>query len=125
MILTIDAGWILGIQAANVPSDPRLRDWGALHAVVERHRFQRFAGEIYYEETPTRAASLLHTMVLLKPFEDYNGIIGAACAWAYMEQSGEALAPTPGGMAQLVRDVREKEADLAVVAKRLRSWKAR
>ncbi|KAA6222447.1 MULTISPECIES: hypothetical protein [Streptomyces] len=124
MILAIDAGWILGIQASHVPSDPRLRDWGALHAVVERHRFERFAGEVYYEETPTRAATLLETMVLLRPFEDYNGIIGAACAWTYMEDSGEDIAPPPGAMSQLVRDLREKRTDLLDAARRLRSWKS-
>lgn len=119
----IDAGWILEIQAGNVPADPSLRDWGALHVTVERHRFERFAGEPYYEEVPTRAAALLQTMVRLRPFEDYNGIIGATCAWAYLNQFGEPIAPPPKGMAELVAEVRNDGLDLAAIARRLRDWK--
>ncbi|MEU3250487.1 hypothetical protein [Streptomyces sp. NPDC006997] len=122
MILHIDAGWILGVQYGSTPTDPALRDWGALHAAVERHKFERFADEAYYEETPTRAAVLLHTIVLLAPFEDYNGLIGAMCAWEYMEQSGTPLSPPPGAMVQLVRDVRGGKAGLQETARLLRDW---
>ncbi|MBT2405989.1 MULTISPECIES: hypothetical protein [unclassified Streptomyces] len=124
MNLRIDAGWILGIQYSRVPADPALRDWGALHAAVERHAFERFAGEPYYEEAPTRAAALLETIVRLRPFEDYNGIIGAMCAWEYMEQSGTPIAPPPGAMVQLVRDIRTEKATLQVAARLLRDWAA-
>ncbi|RLL66356.1 hypothetical protein [Streptomyces sp. Z26] len=124
MTLYIDAGWVLEIQATHVPEDPSLRDWGALHAAVERHRFERFAGETYYEETPTRAAVLLETIVRLRPFKDYNGIIGATCAWAYCGLAGAPLRPPPGGMVQLVRDIRGERLDLGDVARRLRDWKA-
>ncbi|MEU6572959.1 hypothetical protein [Streptomyces sp. NPDC046805] len=122
MILHIDAGWILGVQYSNTPTDPALRDWGALHAAVERHKFERFAGSAYYEEAPTRAAVLLQTIVLLQPFEDYNGIIGSMCAWEYMDQSGTPIAPPPGAMTHLVRDVRGEKASLQEAARRLRDW---
>lgn len=124
MTLYIDAGWILEIQASKVPKDPSLRDWGALHAAVERHRFERFAGETYYEEAATRAAVLLETIVRLKPFDDFNGTIGATCAWAYLGQAGEPITPPPGAMVQLVGDVRGGKLGLAAIARRLRDWKA-
>ncbi len=124
MSLYIDAGWILEIQAGNVRADPSLRDWGALHAAVERHRFERFAGEPYYEEAPTRAAAVLETIVRLRPFEDFNGIIGAACAWEYMNQFGEPIDPPLKGMAQLVADIRSGTVELVGIARRLREWKA-
>ncbi|MGG7574449.1 hypothetical protein [Streptomyces sirii] len=63
-------------------------------------------------------------MVRLKPFEDYNGIIGAACAWEYMDQSGEPISPPTGAMAQLVKEIRSEHADLLAVARQLRGWKA-
>jgi hypothetical protein len=122
--LYIDVGWILGVQYRNTPTDPALRDWGALHGAVERHMFERFAGSAYYEEVPTRAAVLLQTIVLLKPFEDYNGIIGAMCAWEYMEQSGTPISPPPGAMAELVRDLRGEKVNLQEAARRLRDWAA-
>ncbi|MFG3255810.1 hypothetical protein [Streptomyces sp. NPDC048172] len=123
MTLFIDAGWILGIQSSNVPSDPVLRDWGALHSAVERHRFERFAGEVYYEEVPTRAAVLLETMVRLRPFEDYNRLIGAVCAWEYMGQSGEPIDPPPQALAKLTKDSEAGRSDLSRTARCLRDWK--
>jgi hypothetical protein len=122
--LYIDARWILGVQYSNTPTDPALRDWGALHGAVERHKFERFAGSAYYEEAPTRAAVLLQTITLLKPFEDYNGIIAAMCAWEYMEQSGTPISPPPGAMAELVRDIRGEKVNLQEAARRLRDWAA-
>ncbi|MFJ3301733.1 Fic family protein [Streptomyces sp. NPDC086549] len=124
MILRIDADWILGVQYSGTPTDPALRDWGALQAAVERHKFERFAGEAYYDEAPTRAAVLLHTIVRLAPFEDCNGLIGAMCAWEYMEQSGSPISPPPGAMSQLVRDIRSEKAGLQQVARSLSDWAA-
>lgn len=123
MLLYVDAGWILQIQASvvedmNVP----LRDWGALEMMAQRHRFERFTGEPYYEEAPTRAATLLETAVLFRPFADYNAVVGAACADQYLRLSGTPIAPPQGAMPQLVRDIRNLTLDLAGVARRLRDW---
>lgn len=125
MILSVDAGWILNVQIEVSPANTPIRDWGALHCMAERHRYQRLAGEVYYEETAARAATFLHTALLLQPFSDYNAAIGAACADTYMAESGEPITPPPGAVAQLVRDVREREAGLLEAALRIRDWRAK
>ncbi|GAA0490922.1 MULTISPECIES: hypothetical protein [Streptomyces] len=125
MILYVDAGWILNVQIEVSPENTPVRDWGALHCMAERHRYERFAGEPYYEEAATRAATFLHTALLLQPFSEYNAVIGAACADTYLEDSGERIAPPPRGMVQLVSDIRSGAADLLETALRLRDWKAK
>ncbi|MCP3817315.1 hypothetical protein NLX86_03925 [Streptomyces sp. A3M-1-3] len=92
--------------------------------MADRHRFERIAGEPYYEEAASRAATFLHTALRLRPFTDYNAVIGAACAWEYMEQSGTPFTLPPGGMAKLVADIRSDEADLQEIARQLRDWAA-
>lgn len=124
MTLYVDAGWILNVQIEVSPENTPIRDWGALHCMVERHRYERIAGEPYYEEAASRAATFLHTVLRLRPFTDYNASIGAGCVRMYMEESGAPIDPPPGGMARLVSDIRSDEADLQETARLLRAWKA-
>ncbi|WP_245997295.1 hypothetical protein [Streptomyces armeniacus] len=91
--------------------------------MAERHRYERFAGEAYYEEPASRAATFLHTALLLEPFSDFNASIGAGCADMYMRQSDQPFIPPPGAMAQLVREIRAERTGLAAIARRLREWK--
>ncbi|MFI9583158.1 hypothetical protein ACIHCQ_15215 [Streptomyces sp. NPDC052236] len=123
MTLYVDAGWVLNIQIEVSPENTPIRDWGALQCMAVRHRYERLAGEPYYEEVATRAATFLHTSLRLRPFTDYNASIGMACAWEYMVQSGEPITPLYGDMAKLVTDIRSDEADLQEAARLLRSWK--
>jgi hypothetical protein len=120
--LRIDIGWILQLQAEHFPEDPSIRDWAALQCVVDRHCYERERGVPYYEEAPTRAAVLLHTMVLLEPFADWNGAIGALVARTYMEQSGMPIVPPPGGLVELISRIRSGKLKLASVARELRAW---
>jgi hypothetical protein len=60
-------------------------------AWLERHRYERIAGEPYYEEIAARAATFLHTALRLRPFTDYNASIGIGCIRAYMEAVGHAV----------------------------------
>lgn len=123
MILYVDAGWVLNVQVEVSPVNTPVRDWGALHCMTERHRYERFSGEPYYEEAAARAATFLHTSLILEPFSDYNATIGAACARMYMEESGEPITPPPGGMVKLVREIREIGGlRLGETARRLRDW---
>ena len=124
MTLYVDAGWILSVQVEVSPPNTPIRDWGSLHCMAERHRYERVAGEPYYEEIPTRAATFLHTALRLRPFTDYNASIGIGCIRSYMEASGTPLDPRPGDWAKLVADIRSDEADLAETARLLREWAA-
>jgi hypothetical protein len=120
--LYVDAGWVLNVQVEVSPPNTPVADWGALHCMVERHRYERLAAEPYYEETASRAATFLHTALLLEPFSDYNAAIGGACAWEYMLQSEEPITPPKGAIAQLVREIRADKLSLGAIARRLRSW---
>ncbi|MEV7086528.1 hypothetical protein AB0O07_11620 [Streptomyces sp. NPDC093085] len=122
MTLYVDAGWVLNVQIDVSPENTPIRDWGALHCMVERHRYERLAGEPYYEEVAARAATFLHTAVRLRPFTDYNASIGMACAWEYMEQCDMSIAPSYGDIAKLVSDIRSDEADLHEAARLFRDW---
>ncbi|MBA4860077.1 hypothetical protein H1V43_01535 [Streptomyces sp. PSKA54] len=124
MTLYVDAGWVLNVQIEVSPENTPIRDWGALHCMAERHRYERVAGEPYYEEAATRAATFLHTALRLRPFTDYNASIGIGCVRAYMEESGTLIDPKPGDWARLVSDIRSDEASLTDVARQLRDWAA-
>ncbi|WP_439680988.1 hypothetical protein [Embleya sp. MST-111070] len=122
MILRVDAGWVLDIQTANNPVNLPLTDWGSFAFCVERHRYERFRGELYYEETAARAATFVHSMIVLEPFADFNAVVGCACADRYMAGSDEPLTVPPGGWVQLTRDIRERKHTLTDVARTLRAW---
>src|SRR5512147_2014253 len=115
--LHVDAGWVLNVQVNVSPQTTPIRDRGALSCMVQRHRYERVAGEPYYEEIPTRAATFLHTALRLRPFSDYSASIGIACAREYMEQSGMPFELPYGEVAKLVADTRSDEADLAETAR--------
>ncbi|WP_432747292.1 hypothetical protein H7827_23805 [Streptomyces sp. JH002] len=121
--LYVDTGWVLNVQLEVGPPSTPIRDWGALQCMAERHRYERFAGEAYYEEAVTRAATFLHTALLLEPFADFNAAIGAACARMYLDLSEQPISPPPGAMAQLTRSIREHKTDLQDTARQLRDWR--
>ncbi|GAB3009538.1 hypothetical protein GCM10023080_089690 [Streptomyces pseudoechinosporeus] len=124
MTLYVDAGWILNVQIGVSPENTPIRDWGALHCMAERHRYERVAGEPYHEGAAARAATFLHTALRLRPFADYNASIGIGCIRAYMEASGTPIDRRPGDWAKLVSDIRSDEADLTETARLLREWAA-
>ncbi|MFG2794287.1 hypothetical protein [Streptomyces sp. NPDC048419] len=123
-IIRVDVGWVLQIQSAISPLNVPITDWGALGFMAGRHQFERERGVLYYEETAARAATFLHTSLLLRPFADYNLVVGWACASQYMQVSGEPLQVKDDDLYALAQDVRSQEADLRTVAQRLESWRA-
>ncbi|WP_406349832.1 hypothetical protein [Streptomyces sp. NBC_00658] len=76
-----------------------------------------------YEETVSRAATFLHTALLLRPFTDYNLVIGWACTSQYMHVSGQPLQAKDDDLYELAQEVRAQEADLRTIAQRLESWR--
>lgn len=80
MNLRIDAGGILSVQYSHGPSSPALRTGGRFTRPSSGTHSNASRASRTDGEAPTRAAALLETIVRLKPFEDYNGVIGAMCA---------------------------------------------
>ncbi|MFD9280284.1 hypothetical protein ACFWD7_23775 [Streptomyces mirabilis] len=123
-IIRVDVGWVLQIQSAISPLNVPISDWGSLGHMADRHTFERERGVLYYEEVAARAATFLHTALLLRPFTDYNLVIGWACASQYMHLSGQPLQPKDDDLYELARAIRGQEADLRTVAQRLESWRS-
>ncbi|MFD9044713.1 hypothetical protein ACFVZA_30215 [Streptomyces bottropensis] len=123
-IIRVDVGWVLQIQSAISPLNVPISDWGSLGYMADRHKFERELGVLYYEEVASRAATFLHTALLLRPFTDYNLVIGWACASQYMHLSGRPLQPKDDDLYELARAIRGHEADLRTVAQRLESWRS-
>ncbi|MFJ1973953.1 hypothetical protein ACIO93_35515 [Streptomyces sp. NPDC087903] len=123
-IIRVDVGWVLQIQSAISPLNVPISDWGSLGYMAGRHTFERERGVLYYEEVTSRAATFLHTALLLRPFTDYNLVIGWACASQYMHLSGQPLQAKDDDLYELAQAVRAQEADLRTVAQRLESWRS-
>lgn len=121
-IIRVDAGWVLQIQSASSPLNVPITDWGALAFMADRHKFERERGVLYYEEAAARAATFLHSALLLRPFADYNLVIGWACAHQYMHLSGDPVRPKDEELYELARAVRAQQASLRDIARHLESW---
>lgn len=121
--IRVDAGWILEIQTRVSPVNTPLADWGALNAMATRHLFEQPHDQLYYEEPAARAATFFHTALLLRPFADYNGVIGWACASLYMTASVQPVNPKADDVHLLAGAIRAQEADLRDVARAIASWR--
>lgn len=123
-IIRVDTGWVLQIQSALTPLNIPIADWGALGFMADRHKFERERGDLYYEQVSARAATFLHTALLLRPFADYNLVIGWGCTHQYMRVSGQPVQVKDEALFALAGAVRAQEADLRDVAQHLESWTA-
>lgn len=68
-----------------------IRDRGGLEASIARPAMT-FGGEDLYADLPSKAAALLHSLVLNHPFLDGNTRAGAAAAELFLELNGLAVA---------------------------------
>jgi hypothetical protein len=91
--------------------------------VNRRLTFEQPHDQLYYEEPAARAATFFHTAPLLRPFADYNAVIGWACASLYMTASEQSVAPKPNEVHLLVGAIRAQEADLRDTARAIGSWR--
>ncbi|MEU3464514.1 hypothetical protein ABZ721_31765 [Streptomyces sp. NPDC006733] len=121
-IVYVDPGWLLAIQEEAAPRNVGIADWGALHWTGSAHRYEQIAGQPYYADAVSRAATFLHHALILRPFEDYNLVVGYAAADAYLQMSGQKVAAKPEALWSLAGAVRAGEEDLRGVARALRSW---
>lgn len=122
MELAIDIRWLLARQTEVLPEDLGIDDYSALAAAVARHRVNTpRLGEA--TDAAWRAASLLHTLVLLRPLPTHNALYGCGVATAYMHGSDEGIDPPYGALIELVRDIQEGDSDVYHTAEALRSWR--
>ncbi|GAA4921559.1 hypothetical protein ACFPM3_01820 [Streptomyces coeruleoprunus] len=121
-IIRVDAGWVLDVQTRVSPLNTPIADWGALNLMAGRHLYEQPHGQLYYEEPAARAATFFHTALLLRPFADYNAVIGWACTALYLDASEQPVDPKPEQVHALAGAIRSQEADLRAVARALASW---
>ncbi|GGV72172.1 hypothetical protein GCM10010277_84770 [Streptomyces longisporoflavus] len=111
------------IRLEAAPANVDISDWGALHWTGSAHRYEQLAGTPYYEEPEARAATFLYLALVLRPFADYNLVIGWSAAQAYMELSGWPVAPEPQALWALAGEIRAGEAGLRDAATTIRTWR--
>ncbi len=122
-VVRVHAGWILEVQTRVSPLNTPIADWGALDAMATRHLFEQPHGQLYYEEPAARAATFFHYGLLLRPFADYNAVIGWACTSLYMAASGQPVDPKPDDVHLLAGAIRAQEATLRDTARAVASWR--
>ncbi|MFF3765416.1 toxin Doc [Streptomyces sp. NPDC001922] len=122
MDLHIDIRWLLARQTEILPGDPGVDDYSSLVAAVARHRVNtpRLGEEA---DAAWRAASLLHTLVQLRPLPSRNALFACGVAVAYMHASHEGIDPPYGALIELVKDLQSGESTVYDAAGRIRSWR--
>jgi len=80
-----------GLQIRRFGGAAGLRDRGALEAAVARPQMT-FGGEDLYPDVEAKAAAILHSLVMNRPFVDGNKRTGAAAAEFFMNLNDLDLA---------------------------------
>ena len=77
-----------------------LRDKRALESAVARPAMT-FGGEDLYEDLASKAAALMHSLVLNHAFVDGNKRVGAHAAILFVELNGQTFLATPGELVEM------------------------
>ncbi|MET8627400.1 toxin Doc [Kitasatospora sp. NPDC004669] len=121
-LLHVDLRWLLDVQELASPEDLSVRDYSALQAAVARHRVN--TAQLGHDADPAWcAATLMHTIVLLRPLPVRNNLYACMTTAAYMHAAGEGIDPPYGALVELARDVAEARADVYEAADRIRGWR--
>jgi len=83
-----------------------LRDRSGLEAAVARPAMT-FDGEDLYPDLATKAAALMHSLVLNHPFMDGNKRVGVHAAEFFIERNGHALEADDGELERMTLAVAE------------------
>lgn len=106
MILRVDRGWLLEIARQVLPGDPDVVDYGTFAAAVARHVDEVMETPVY-SRPHHRAAALMHQLVRCPGLENYNELLGAVVATAYLSASGLTVTVAPKAAALLAARVRD------------------
>ncbi|MET9291104.1 fic family toxin-antitoxin system, toxin component [Streptomyces sp. NPDC003077] len=116
----IDARQLLW-AARRLPGAPGVHDHGALIAAAHRTTAEVFRNEVY-DSAPLKAAALLQTLVLLRPLEHGNRMLGFGAARAFLAANGLHIRPRPDELRALLASVEPGAAGVRAVAERLTRW---
>lgn len=92
-----------------------LRDAGGLESAIARPAMT-FGGEDLYADLPSKAAALLHSLVLNHPFVDGNKRIGASAAELFLELNGWRLEATDKAFEELILATAEGKVEAEALA---------
>lgn len=92
-----------------------LRDRGALEAALARPAMT-FGGDDLYVDMPSKAAALMHSLVLNHPFVDGNKRAGAGSAELFLMVNGWALVASDIDMEALTLDVAKGDVEVEALA---------
>ncbi|MEV6654838.1 toxin Doc [Streptomyces sp. NPDC051219] len=122
MELYVDIRWLLERQAEVLPKHPSIHDFSGLVAAIGRHRVNtpQIGATV---DNAWRAATLMHTVIRLKPLPARNALFGAGLVLAYMAAAGERIDAPYGALVDLARDVDNGQSDAYDAADRIRSWR--
>jgi death-on-curing protein len=83
-----------------------LRDRGALESAVARPTMT-FGGEDLYDDLASKAAALMHSLVLNHAFVDGNKRVAVHAAILLVELNGQTFLATPGKLVEMTLAVAE------------------
>lgn len=93
-----------------------VRDRGALAAAMARP-MMTFDGDDLYPDLPSKAAALMHSLVMNHPFIDGNKRVAVACAELFCELNGQLLDASDEDFEEITLDTArgEVEADALTI----------
>jgi death-on-curing protein len=93
-------------QTAAYGGDTGLRDRGLLESAIARPAMT-FGGDDLYPDLPSKAAALMHSLVLNHPFVDGNKRVGAQAAIVFVMANGWECLATPEELVEITLAVAE------------------
>ena len=102
-------------QVAAFGGSAGLRDRGGLEAAAVRPQMT-FGGEDLYPDLPTKAAALLHSLVMNHPFLDGNKRAGAMASEYFLRANGVVLVASDQELIDLILAVARGEVSAEALA---------
>jgi death-on-curing protein len=103
------------LQLQHYGGSPGLRDQGGLESAVARPAMT-FGGEDLYPDHASKAAALMHSLVMNHPYVDGNKRVGAHAAILFLRMNGQRLEMTSTELEELTLTVAKAELDAEALA---------